>query len=64
MSDNLRNVRERKLILQEEINEINSLVEKYLRHSTKLKKEILTLEIAEQEELKRKLEESKKKVLR
>lgn len=64
MSKKLREIRCYRFDLQEEINRINSLVEEYTEYTLTLKKRLVMLEIVEQEELKRKLKENKKKILR
>ena len=64
MNKKLREIRCYRFDLQEEINRINSLVEEYTEYTLTLKKRLVMLEIVEQEELKRKLEENKKKILR
>lgn len=64
MSKKLREIRGYRFDLQEEINRINSLVEEYTEYTLTLKKRLVMLEIVEQEELKRKLKENKKKILR
>lgn len=64
MSKKLREIRSYRFDLQEEINRINSLVEEYTEYTLTLKKRLVMLEILEQEELKRKLKENKKKILR
>lgn len=64
MSKKLREIRCYRFDLQEEINRINSLVEEYTEYTLMLKKRLVILEVVEQEELKRKLKENKKKTLR